>query len=73
MEKVPDTIGLLLQELCSMFGPKFEKALIDQELSDPRPNALILINDREINTLEGLNSKLKPGDSVTIIPISHGG
>lgn len=47
--------------------------LIDAELNDPRPNALILLNGKEINVLKGLETEVKEGDEVTLIPVSHGG
>jgi len=34
---------------------------------------LILINGRELSTYGCLDSELKDGDEVTLIPISHGG
>lgn len=53
--------------------PKLEKVLIDQELEDPRPNALILVNGREISVLNGLETILKDGDELLFIPTIHGG
>jgi molybdopterin synthase sulfur carrier subunit len=53
--------------------PKLEKVLIDQELEDPRPNALILVNGREISVLNGLETIVKDGDELLFIPIIHGG
>jgi len=53
--------------------PKLEKVLIDKELEDPRPNALILVNEREISVLEGLETKVKDGDELLFIPVIHGG
>ncbi|WP_455367424.1 MoaD/ThiS family protein [[Eubacterium] cellulosolvens] len=34
---------------------------------------LVLINGKELSTCGGLDSELKDGDEVTLIPISHGG
>ncbi|MEM2465745.1 MAG: MoaD/ThiS family protein [Candidatus Bathyarchaeia archaeon] len=53
--------------------PKMERVLIDPELGDPRPNTLIIVNGREISVLKGLETVLKDGDEVVLIPISHGG
>lgn len=41
----------------------------------PRPtsNFIILVNGREISVLSGLETKLKSGDEIAIIPVSHGG
>jgi molybdopterin synthase sulfur carrier subunit len=53
--------------------PKLKRALIDPELEDPRPNTLILVNEREINVLNGLETILKEGDEVVFVPVLHGG
>ena len=50
-----------------------KKLLIDPELNDPRPNALILVNGREISVLEGLETKVSDGDELAVIPVVHGG
>jgi molybdopterin converting factor small subunit len=53
--------------------PKLKRALIDPELDDPRTNALILVNGKEISVLQGLNTKIKDGDELVLIPVVHGG
>jgi len=53
--------------------PKLKRALIDPELDDPRPNALILVNGREISVLGGLETVLRDGDEVVFVPVVHGG
>jgi molybdopterin converting factor small subunit len=39
----------------------------------PRAKILILVNGVEASVLEGLQSRLNDGDTVTLIPVSHGG
>jgi molybdopterin synthase sulfur carrier subunit len=53
--------------------PSLKRFLIDPELEDPRPNALILVNGREISILNGLETVLKDGDEVVFVPVIHGG
>jgi MoaD family protein len=53
--------------------PELKRALIDPELNDPRINSLILVNGKEISVLKGLDTKLKDGDELTLIPVVHGG
>jgi molybdopterin synthase sulfur carrier subunit len=53
--------------------PQLKRALIDPELEDPRPNALIIVNGKEINVLNGLETVLKDGDEVVFVPVLHGG
>jgi len=68
------TIKDVIFKLVEMFSSEFKSALIDSELNSPRPNALILLNGKEISVLpSGLESKVKNGDEIVIIPVTHGG
>jgi molybdopterin converting factor small subunit len=53
--------------------PQIARAVIDPELEDPRPNTLILVNGKEISVLDGLETMLKDGDEVVLVPVIHGG
>jgi len=68
-----DTIATLIQRLSAEFGEDFKRVLVDSEQNDPRPNVLILVNGREIELLQKLETRLEDDDVVTIIPVSHGG
>jgi MoaD family protein len=63
-----ELISEIIKEL-----PKLKQSLINPQLEDPRPNALILVNGREISVLDGLETKLKHGDEVVLVPFVHGG
>jgi len=67
------TVRKAVQKLADSFSEEFRHALIDPELEDPRPNALIIVNGREISVLEGLETGLHEGSEVTIIPVAHSG
>ena len=67
------SVGEVVKGLAELFSPDFRRILIDPELGDPRPNALILLNGREIGVLDGLETKVVDGDEVVFIPVSHGG
>ncbi len=66
------SVGELVNEL-SKEAPDLKRSLIDQHLEDPRPNALILVNGKEIGVLNGLETKLKDGDEIIFVPVVHGG
>jgi molybdopterin converting factor small subunit len=53
--------------------PRLERALVDSELEDPRPNTLILVNEKEIDVLNGLETMLKHEDEIVFIPVLHTG
>lgn len=53
--------------------PEFETYLIDADLRDPRPNALIMVSGTEVGALNGLDTSLRDGDEVVFLPVAHGG
>ncbi|MGQ9530047.1 MAG: MoaD/ThiS family protein [Candidatus Bathycorpusculaceae bacterium] len=63
-----DVIKKIVEEI-----PNLKHVLVDPELEDPRPNALILVNGKEISVLKGLETMLKDGDEIVLIPVIHGG
>lgn len=66
------TLKELIEAVVEKF-PDAKRVLIDPELEDPRPNTLIIVNDKEISVLSGLETILKDGDEVVFVPVSHGG
>jgi len=67
------TVRKVIKKLADSLPKKAKPLLVDPELNDPRPNAIILVNGKEISVLKGLETEIKEGDEVTLIPISHGG
>ena len=67
------TIMDLIQKLVESLPPEFEKALIDPVLGEPQPNALILVNGKEVSVLNGAKTVVKDGDEVVLVPVTHGG
>jgi len=67
------TVRKVIQKLGDSLPAEAKQLLVDPELNDPRPNVLILIDGKEIGVLKGLETEIKEGDEVTLIPISHGG
>jgi len=57
-------------------GKEYEslrQLLFEKGSSDPRPNALIMVSGREINTLSGLETSLTENDELALLPVAHGG
>ena len=71
--KAPVTVCDVISRLVCSLSPEFRKSLLDPELNDPRPNVLILLNKKEISALEGLDTPIKNGDKLVLLPVSHGG
>jgi len=69
----PATVIKVIEKLTEDLSPAFKRALVDPELEDPRPNALIIVNGKEISVLQGLETKVEDGDEIVLVPVSHGG
>lgn len=54
-------------------APEFEKALMDPNSKTVGPHIIVLINDRDTSVLQGLETRIKSNDEITLIPITHGG
>lgn len=68
------SIRQLVNRLVNVIArPEFEAHLIDADLKDPRPNALILVSGTEIGALNGVDTALRDGDEVVFLPVAHGG
>ena len=67
------TVRKVVQTLIETLPSGFKEAIIDPELDDPRPNALIIINGKEIGVLHGLQTVLDDDDEMILLPVAHGG
>lgn len=71
--KEPVTVRDVVVALTEMFSPEFKHALIDSQLDDPGPNALILVSGKEVGALQGLETVVNDLDEVVFVPRVHGG
>jgi sulfur-carrier protein len=66
---IKDLIHKLIQDT-----PQVKSSIVDQQADGTmKANALILVNDREISVLDGLETRLSDGDEVVFVPVVHGG
>ena len=63
----------LLILLAEKHGEPFKKAVYQPEDKEPQPHHILAINGLMVNLLNGLDTKLKKGDRVTIMPVVTGG
>jgi molybdopterin synthase sulfur carrier subunit len=54
-------------------SPKLQKMATDSGLNDFRINNLILVNEKDISVLNGVDTMIKDGDEVVFVPVVHGG
>lgn len=67
--RIVDVVRRLVSEL----GPVFKDSFLDPVLNSPLPHALILVNGVDIGVLQGMETLLREGDEVVILPVAHGG
>jgi molybdopterin converting factor small subunit len=60
-------------KLTETFSNDFKQVLVDSQLDDPRPNALILVGGKEISALQGLETEVKDAEEIVLVPMVHGG
>ena len=65
------TVEDVVARLVASFPPGFEAALVDPVLGEPGPNALILVNGREVSVLDGVGTVVGDGDEVVFVPATH--
>lgn len=67
------SIADLLMVLSEKYGEPFKKAIYELKSTDVKANYIITVNGYLLNQLEGVETKLKSGDHVTLLPIVSGG
>ena len=69
----PATVKKVVMNLTETFSSEFKQVLVDSQLDDPRPNALILVGGKEISVLQGLETEVKDSEKIVLLPVVHGG
>ncbi|UCD72517.1 MAG: MoaD family protein [Candidatus Bathyarchaeota archaeon] len=67
-----ENLGEILNKLAKRYGNEFKKKLFDKEGKIKR-FINIYINGKDTRFLDGLETKLKKGDEILIIPAVSGG
>jgi molybdopterin synthase sulfur carrier subunit len=63
----------LLAKLAEKYGASFKKAIYEKSGADVKPNYIVTVNGCLLNQLNGVETKLRNGDQVTLLPIVSGG
>jgi MoaD family protein len=71
--KEGSSLADLLMTLSEKYGDPFQKALYEPKGKDVKTNYIITVNGYLLNQLNGIETKLKNGDHVTLLPIVSGG
>lgn len=68
-----ESVRETLDELVQAYGDKFYSAIFDRDTGKIRRYYSVLVNGRNIYLLDGLDTKLKDGDTVSVFPPVGGG
>jgi len=63
----------LLTLLAEKHGEPFRKAIYEPNMTDVKSNFIVTVNGYLLNQLHGVQTRLKNGDSVVLMPIVSGG
>lgn len=63
----------VIKKLTEIFPKKFNDELIDTDLNCMRPNALIIINGKEVSALKGIETDVQDSSEIVLVPMVHGG
>lgn len=63
----------LLCVLAEKHGEPFRKDVYDPKSSDMKPHHILSVNGVLLNQLNGVETKLKDGDRVVLLPVVTGG
>ena len=63
----------LLSVLAEKYGEPFKKAVYEPKNTDLKPQHIASVNGLLLNQLNGIETKLKDGDSVILMPLVVGG
>jgi molybdopterin synthase sulfur carrier subunit len=67
------SVGDLLSLLAEKHGESFKKAVYEPKGLDLKPYHILSVNGLLLNQLNGIETKLKDGDRVILMPVITGG
>lgn len=67
------SVADLLVMLSKKYGAPFKKAVYESGGSDVKSNFIATVNGYLLNQLKGVETKLKDGDRVILMPVVSGG
>ncbi|MEE8571291.1 MAG: MoaD/ThiS family protein [Candidatus Bathyarchaeia archaeon] len=67
------TVYDILKQLSYKYGETFEGEIFEEEGKDVREGLIVTVNGRAIGQLQGIKTRLKIRDVVTLLPLFTGG
>lgn len=69
----PASVMDVLMIIVEKYGEPFKKAVYESKASDVKSNYIMTVNGYLLNQLDGVQTKLKDGDQLILLPIVSGG
>ena len=73
VETPASTVAQLIEFISTKYKPEFRERLIESKTSHLKKDHKILVNGRDIEFLDNLDTRLKDGDEVVFFPPAGGG
>jgi molybdopterin synthase sulfur carrier subunit len=67
------SVSDLLSMLAQKYGDPFKKAVYEPKGLDLKPHHILSVNGLLLNQLNGIETKLKDGDHIILMPVVTGG
>ncbi len=67
------TVSDLLQELSCRYGESFKTELFQEDGESLRDDVAVAVNGAVTNRIDLLRAKIKPGDTIALLPVFLGG
>lgn len=67
------SVADLLMTLSEKYGEPFKKAVYEAKGTDVKSNFIVTVNGYLLNQLKGVETRLRQGDHVVLLPIVSGG
>ena len=66
------TVKEIVEKLAET-SPEARKSVLETESSQIHPALLVLVNGKEISALDKADTRVRDGDEIVLISVSHGG
>jgi len=67
------TVGCVIKELAKKYGRRFKDLILNPATGQLQYGIIVALNNRDVRSLEGLDTKVNEGDVISLLPPIPGG
>ena len=71
--EINGTVKDALEKAFEIFGDKFKNRIVDRNTGNIKKYIIVAVNRKDIQHLDGINTKLNESDEISILPAVAGG